>query len=129
MTNAWFQLFIQWILGNGLKNSWILEHFLLYLSGQDLIFTQGEDNVQEFYYKPRPGIYHCKYCPGLEFKCQGNVRAHVESKHYSPGYKCENCNKIFKIRNCFLTHRRKGCMVVWQRMKSHEGGHLGSGPT
>ena len=107
-----------------------LEHFSdhhchAYLSGQakaandddDDVNTDGFDKIEDFYYKPKPACYRCKKCPDVEFKCHGNIKAHVESKHYSPGYKCDTCEKVFKIENVLRSHRRKGCMVAWQKMK------------
>ena len=35
------------------------------------------------------------------------MRAHVESKHYTPGYPCKYCGRIFKISKTRWTHYRK----------------------
>ena len=45
----------------------------------------------------------CAAC-SQTFTCPSNVRAHVESKHYSPGYYCPICGGKFKIRNTFVAH-------------------------
>ena len=50
------------------------------------------------------GGYECAAC-GQPSGCpSSNVRAHVESKHYSPGYYCPICDGKFKIRNTFVAH-------------------------
>ena len=48
-------------------------------------------------------IWYCRMC-SMDFSCSGNARAHVESKHYTPGYTCPHCQKYFKIRNNFTQH-------------------------
>eukprot|EP00093_Oithona_nana_P011683 11683.XXX_701324_705092_1 [CDS] Oithona nana genome sequencing. len=36
-----------------------------------------------------------------------NLRSHIESKHYSPGYKCQFCGRLFKIMKSCRWHEKK----------------------
>ena len=73
-----------------LDNSLEFSYFLI--TGYD-----GVDKIKEFYGgRMADGLYHCKVCGFFE-RNNSNMRAHVESKHYSPGYPCPICGKIFKI--------------------------------
>ena len=53
------------------------------------------------------GKYKCKECPHLEFTWIGNIKGHVEYYHYSPGYQCNVCNKVYKVRRAFVKHIKK----------------------
>ena len=52
------------------------------------------------------GLFKCDDC-GFTAKNSSNMRSHVESKHYSPGYHCSICGKVFKLRNAMKQHYKK----------------------
>jgi transposase-like protein len=53
-------------------------------------------------------VHKCIVCPQFDFSCSANLRAHVELHHYTPGYRCNVCEKMFKkskdatahVKNC-----------------------------
>ena len=58
------------------------------------------------------GKFYCKTCGFVE-KHTSNMRAHIESKHYSPGYNCPHCGRIFKISNTLRRHLKlQKCLVA-----------------
>ena len=76
-----------------------------------------DDQLQWYMVRVQAGYFKCRECPDLDFRCSGNLRAHVESHHYSPGYKCPNCQKMFKIRNVYSKHVKKcGSVVTWTQL-------------
>ena len=60
------------------------------------------DETLKTYFDRVQGIYACKACGKTE-KSHSNMRYHVESRHYSPGYFCPNCGKRFQI----ILHRQR----------------------
>ena len=52
------------------------------------------------------GTHFCLAC-GHVCQTSSNLRAHVESKHYSPGYNCRFCEKSFRLRNSRAAHEKK----------------------
>ena len=54
-----------------------------------------DEKLREFFER-QDGLYLCKACGKTE-KSHSNMRYHVESRHYTPGYSCENCGKEFKM--------------------------------
>jgi len=59
-------------------------------------------------------------CRGCEFVCKytSNLRAHVESKHYSPGYLCRRCGQYFKIKNSHFAHEKTCFFKILQWIQS-----------
>ena len=78
-------------------------------------YVVGDEKIRAYIGKApsEPGRYNymCNAC-GFVDKCHGNLRVHVESKHYSPGYNCRYCGREFKIRASYKRHE-KGCSVVY----------------
>ena len=66
--------------------------------------------ITSYIEKVHSGYWLCRACQ-TDFSCSGNARAHVESKHYTPGYTCPQCTKYFKIRNNFTQHVKK-CVAL-----------------
>ena len=79
------------------KSSW-LSWILADLTPKEIIDSYIE--------KVHSGYWLCRACQ-TDFSCSGNARAHVESKHYTPGYTCPHCDKYYKIRNNFTQHAKK----------------------
>ena len=68
-----------------------------------LLTDREEDEriVESYMRKLGPRQHACKECPGKMFQNKGNLRAHIENFHYSPGYFCLKCGKRFKAqKNC-----------------------------
>ena len=64
----------------------------------DLIFFERD---------PTPGSrknWRCHLC-GEYFHNRGNAMNHIEAKHISVLYSCEDCGKEFKSRNSWKTHK------------------------
>ena len=68
---------------------------------------QTDPLIQKFMINTGGGRYKCTECPDFDFTCFGNLRAHIECHHYSPGYKCQFCEKVFRIRNVHSRHVKK----------------------
>ena len=52
-------------------------------------------------------VWQCGACnDGVAYTSSSNLRAHIESRHYSPGYSCEICNKTMKTRNGYKNHMK-----------------------
>ena len=47
--------------------------------------------------------HQCVACEAI-YTVTSNLRAHIETKHYSPGYQCEECAQVFKTRNGYHHH-------------------------
>ena len=62
--------------------------------------------MKEYFGKVQGGAYVCKAC-GKSERSHSNLRCHVESQHYSPGYSCENCGKGFKMYQTYTRHTKK----------------------
>ena len=77
------------------------------VADRDYYHLEGEERIRSYMVKVQPGFYRCNLCPNLDFSCSGNLKAHVESQHYSPGYSCNNCSKVFKIKNVLTKHLKK----------------------
>merc|ERR1712173_473164 len=67
----------------------------------------AEDRIRAYITRDFPGLFKCVECPHLDFACSANVKAHVEYHHYSPGYQCKNCNKVYKVRTVLVKHLKK----------------------
>ena len=82
-----------------------LQHDLYFLGHElKLVFVLGNVEAIIASYMARSGpLYICKGC---EFtgKSHSNLRSHVESKHYSPGYICISCGKEFRTKYSHLRH-------------------------
>jgi len=70
---------------------------------------QADRIIKQYFGKSPEGLYRCNACGQVQ-KHQSNLRAHVESKHYSPGYPCPSCGRVFKLRNSCRQHQ-KNCML------------------
>ena len=68
---------------------------------------EGEERIRSYMVKVQPGFYRCKLCIHFNFACTANLKAHIESRHYSPGYTCGKCSKVFKISNVARKHLKK----------------------
>ena len=68
---------------------------------------EAQEKIKSYMLKVKPGLYRCKLCIDLDFACTGNLKAHIESQHYSPGYTCGNCSKVFRIKNTVANHVKK----------------------
>ena len=65
-----------------------------------------DPRVKEYFGRSSNGEHFCLTC-GHVAGSSSNLRAHVESKHYSPWYKCRFCDQTFKIRNSRVGHERR----------------------
>ena len=72
----------------------------------ELYFSDPETRIKELMGKTPDGLQLCNVCGKTE-RNSTNLRTHVESHHYSPGYKCERCYQVFKIRNSWRAHCKK----------------------
>jgi len=61
--------------------------------------------IKEFYSTDETG-HRCDLC-GYFAKMSSNMRCHVEGKHYTPGYPCKYCGRVFKISKTRWTHYQK----------------------
>ena len=61
------------------------------------------DQVTQFFGRSEDGQYFCKAC-GLRCKAHSILRAHVQSKHYTPGYPCDDCGKVYSHKSSLLKH-------------------------
>ena len=86
--------------GRNFHQTFILRTFISYSLLTDLTPKEIIDSYVE---RVQSGLWLCRACH-KDFTCSGNVRAHVEAKHYSPGYDCPHCGKYFKIRNNYTQH-------------------------
>ena len=81
-----------------------------------------EERIKTYMIKVQPGYWKCAICVDVDFTCSGNVRAHVESHHYSPGYTCPLCKKILKIKNVYTKHIKtcasKAQAVNWTTLQN-----------
>ena len=69
--------------------------------------------LSEFMVKIGPNAFKCAGCQADGFKFSSNLRAHIEAKHYSPGYTCSMCRKVFRIRKAYTQHLKK-CRTLHQ---------------
>ena len=59
--------------------------------------------VKNYMVKTGHSQWKCAAC-GVFYNVSSNLRAHIESKHYSPGYKCPYCGLSLKTRNGMKHH-------------------------
>ena len=83
------------------RESWDLKSILI-----DYIADALDPRVKEFFGRSSDGQHFCVSCGHISTS-SSNLRAHVESKHYSPWYKCRFCHKVFKLRNSRAAHEKK----------------------
>ena len=77
--------------------------------------SERDDELERYMVKLGHKQYQCTACDSM-FTFSSNLRAHVESKHYSPGYNCSICSRDFKIRKVYTQHLKKcGAVVSWPR--------------
>ena len=72
-------------------------------------FPDNESRVRSYMEQIGRGYYKCRDCeygPSI----YGNVKSHIESKHYSPGYVCMHCNKMYRMEKVMKTHQKKCCV-------------------
>ena len=78
----------------------------------------GEAYIKELMGKTAEGYHLCNACGSVQ-RNSTNLRTHVESHHYSPGYKCTRCYRVFKIRNSWRVHVKKQvCLKNWKEIKN-----------
>ena len=84
--------------------------FFLQLAGQfasEVKYVKNlKSDLSSYYFRDVDGFYQCRVCPEYKQKTSGNMRAHVESKHYTPGYNCKVCGKFFRIQISLHNHNR-----------------------
>jgi len=79
--------------------------------------SDRDGELEKYMVKLGHKSYKCSACDST-FSFSSNLRAHVESKHYSPGYTCSYCNKEFKIRKVYTQHLRKcGVVLTWPQIQ------------
>ena len=78
---------------------------MCYLPCSNMI-QAGEDRVKA-YITRHMGKFKCIECPHLEFTHKANIVGHIEYYHYSPGYQCEICNKVYKVKRVMVKHLKK----------------------
>ena len=102
---AFLPCLAKWVQLNG-KTLQVLKNSLLAGSTFPLKNNSPLSNVPDetlkTYFDRVQGMYACKACGKTE-KSHSNMRYHVESRHYSPGYFCPNCGKRFQI----ILHRQR----------------------
>ena len=65
------------------------------------------EGVARLMVKIDTGKWQCKGCnDGIIHTKSSNLRAHIEANHYTPGYKCEICNRMMKSRNAYRSHMK-----------------------
>jgi len=68
------------------------------------VWTKPEDLI-EFDRDPNSTkLWRCKFC-GEYHHNRGNAMSHVEAKHLNVVYHCQMCQKEFRSRNSFKTHK------------------------
>ena len=67
------------------------------------VSTTAGIHVFKDYFGKMDGIFYCKVC-GFTDKHASNMKCHIESKHYSPGYSCPHCGRVFNIQNTLRRH-------------------------
>ena len=65
-----------------------------------------DEGVRSYFGKTADGSLMCTACNFVN-KYTNNMRSHVESKHYSPGYKCQFCGRSFQIMKSCRFHEKK----------------------
>jgi len=71
--------------------------------GKDIL----DPRLKEYFGRdPVNRTHYCLAC-GHVSQTSSNLRAHVESKHYSPWYRCRFCEKSFRLRNSRAAHEKK----------------------
>ena len=78
--------------------------FLIFFKGFDNLANRKEE-VKDYFGRSAEGFYQCKSCGKTE-KYHSNLRSHVESKHYSPGYSCPICGTTFRTNQAVKKHER-----------------------
>jgi len=73
--------------------------------GKGIVYVGGCEKIQMFFGRQN-GMYICRACGSVQ-KSHSNLRFHVESKHYSPGYACNLCGQVFKILKNMQAHRKR----------------------
>ena len=63
-----------------------------------------DPGVAKLMIKIRACEFQCAAC-GVVFTVSTNLRNHIEAKHYTPGYKCDQCEAILKTKNNLNYHR------------------------
>ena len=68
--------------------------------------------IKSYYVHAANGLYSCKAC-GFTAKAKCNLRYHVEMKHYSPGYSCPKCLRVYKARSTLMHHFKQSKTCIW----------------
>ena len=100
------------------------KYFFLQLAGlyaaADVKYVKNlKSDLSSYYFRDIDGFYQCRVCPDYKQKSSGNMRAHVESKHYTPGYNCKVCGKYFRIQISLHNHNRTcKAALYWNKLSS-----------
>ena len=73
--------------------------------------------MRDYFGRTNEGLFICKAC-GKTQRSYSNMRHHVESKHYSPGYTCQTCRKTFQVNQVCNKHQK--ICVLWVPRINHK---------
>ena len=67
-----------------------------------------DSRVEKYFGRSEDGFYFCK-APGCDYLSQSkkskfNLQRHVETRHYTPGYPCSRCPKVYKAQTDLKKH-------------------------
>ena len=70
---------------------------------------QTFEDFDQYVRKDAHGSKYCGVCFTFKTNHQGNLRNHIESKHfpYTFKYQCPDCNIVLNTNKAFLVHRSK----------------------
>ena len=75
-------------------------------------FVGLDAGIRSYFGRTAEGSLSCTGCDYVNMY-PNNLRSHIESKHYSPGYKCQFCGRLFKIMKSCRWHEKK-CGIQYQ---------------
>ena len=76
----------------------------------------GKLDVRDFLQHISRGTYKCTQCDHPPNNL-ANVKSHVESKHFSPGYQCRFCGRTYAIEKTAKSHMKACQYLQYSRAK------------
>ena len=70
----------------------------------EIFLISDAPDLKDFMKHIAGNTYCCILCPDFPPNQYAGIKAHIESKHYTPGYHCPNCNKYYRIKNSLNYH-------------------------
>jgi len=93
--------------GDGFANDSMIEHNAEgggSIVDGNKVWTKPEDLIEFSRDPDSTKLWRCKFC-GEYSHNRGNAMSHVEAKHLNVVYHCQLCQKEFRSRNSFKTHK------------------------